>query len=89
MPRTPYHPHRALELEKIRAAWPEIRDEGAWPWPPCARSRPPTRTMTRGFNSFFKYGWKRFYLKWYEARHPSAEVLCPRTVELAARPRRA
>ncbi len=35
-----------------------------------------------GFNSFFKYGWKRFYLKWYEAQHPSAEVLCPNTVAL-------
>ncbi|MFY1080171.1 aspartyl/asparaginyl beta-hydroxylase domain-containing protein, partial [Escherichia coli] len=35
-----------------------------------------------GFNSFFKYGWKRFYLKWYEANYPSAETLCPRTVAL-------
>ncbi|MGK3430104.1 hypothetical protein ACSLO7_30610, partial [Klebsiella pneumoniae] len=25
-----------------------------------------------GFNSFFKTGWKRFYLKWYEDAHPSA-----------------
>ena len=23
-----------------------------------------------GFNSFFKSGWKRFYLKWYDADHP-------------------
>jgi beta-hydroxylase len=35
-----------------------------------------------GFNSFFKTGWKRFYLKWYDASHPSAERLCPRTVAL-------
>jgi len=35
-----------------------------------------------GFNSFFKAGWKRFYLKWYGESHPSAMKLCPRTTEL-------
>jgi beta-hydroxylase len=35
-----------------------------------------------GFNSFFKRGWKRFYLKWYENFLPSAETLCPQTVSL-------
>lgn len=35
-----------------------------------------------GFNSFFRTGWKRFYLKWYEAPLPSARALCPRTVAL-------
>ena len=35
-----------------------------------------------GFNSFFKYGWKRFYLKWYDAKHPSAEKLCPKSVSI-------
>jgi len=35
-----------------------------------------------GFNSFFKSGWKRFYLKWYGDNHPSAVELCPRTIEL-------
>jgi beta-hydroxylase len=35
-----------------------------------------------GFNSFFKRGWKRFYLKWYDRPLPSAQALCPRTVEL-------
>jgi beta-hydroxylase len=36
-----------------------------------------------GFNSFFKTGWKRFYLKWYgEDCLPSAEKLCPKTVAL-------
>ena len=35
-----------------------------------------------GFNSFFKRGWKRFYLKWYENFLPSATTLCPQTVEL-------
>jgi len=35
-----------------------------------------------GFNSFFKRGWKRFYLKWYEDFLPSAKALCPDTVKL-------
>ena len=37
-----------------------------------------------GFNSFFKTGWKRFYLKWYDADHPSAQALCPVTTKLLA-----
>lgn len=35
-----------------------------------------------GFNSFFRRGWKRFYLKWYDDFHPSAKKYCPQTVEL-------
>jgi len=35
-----------------------------------------------GFNSFFKRGWKRFYLKWYGEPLPSALSLCPNTVKL-------
>lgn len=35
-----------------------------------------------GFNTFFKRGWKRFYLKWYGDVHPSAQALCPVTCAL-------
>lgn len=35
-----------------------------------------------GFNSFFRTGWKRFYLKWYGDDLPSAQQLCPKTVAL-------
>ena len=35
-----------------------------------------------GFNSFFRTGWKRFYLKWYGEDLASAKALCPKTVEL-------
>jgi beta-hydroxylase len=35
-----------------------------------------------GFNSFFRTGWKRFYLKWYDDPLPSAQALCPKTVAL-------
>ena len=31
-----------------------------------------------GFNSFFKYGWKRFYSNWYRLDHPSVPDSCPR-----------
>lgn len=34
------------------------------------------------FSSFFKKGWKRFYLKWYGQPLASARSLCPRTVEI-------
>jgi beta-hydroxylase len=35
-----------------------------------------------GFNSFFRRGWKRFYLKWYDDFHPSAKKYCPQTIDL-------
>ena len=34
------------------------------------------------FNSFFRKGWKRFYLKWYDDFMPSARALCPESVKL-------
>jgi beta-hydroxylase len=35
-----------------------------------------------GFNSFFRRGWKRFYLSWYGRPHPSAVERCPKTLAL-------
>lgn len=35
-----------------------------------------------GFRTFFRTGWKRFYLKWYDDPVPSAQALCPRATEL-------
>lgn len=37
-----------------------------------------------GFRSFHKYGWGKFYLKWYGYEHPSAAKFCPQTVKLLA-----
>ncbi|UTF58790.1 aspartyl/asparaginyl beta-hydroxylase domain-containing protein [Gilvimarinus sp. DA14] len=37
-----------------------------------------------GFNSFFRTGWKRFYLSWYGEPVASAAKLCPATVKLLA-----
>ncbi|WP_354682819.1 lipid A hydroxylase LpxO [Cupriavidus necator] len=82
VPRTPYIPVENFpDLEKLRAAWPEIRDEGL-ALAAMQKIKAADKNDDAGFNSFFKYGWKRFYLKWYEAQHPSAEVLCPKTVAL-------
>lgn len=35
-----------------------------------------------GFRTFYKYGWSKFYLKWYGYTHPSAQRLCPKTLEI-------
>jgi beta-hydroxylase len=35
-----------------------------------------------GFRTFFKYGWRKFYLKWYGYTHQSAIEACPKTVEI-------
>ena len=61
--------------------FPQIRDEGL-ALIAMRKIKAADKNDDAGFNSFFKYGWKRFYLKWYEAQHPSAETLCPNTVAL-------
>ena len=70
-------------IAALTAKWEIIRDEGM---------RLMDDGMVRasegyndlGFNSFFRRGWKRFYLKWYDDLPlPSAEKLCPETVKAA------
>ena len=34
------------------------------------------------FNSFFRRGWRRFYLKWYDDPMPSAWELCPESTKI-------
>lgn len=38
-----------------------------------------------GFRTFYKYGWRKFYLKWYGYNHQSALNMCPKTVEILNR----
>jgi beta-hydroxylase len=70
------------ELENLRRNWQVIRDEAI----AMARDqhiKVSAQHDDAGFQSFFRTGWKRFYLKWYDdAPHPSAQALCPRTVEI-------
>ena len=84
VPTTPYVPTSRLpELKLLDDNWQTIRDE-ALSLAQSAEIKAPSKHDDIGFNSFFKYGWKRFYLKWYDAKHPSAEQLCPQTVALLA-----
>ncbi|MFT7267004.1 MAG: beta-hydroxylase [Porticoccus sp.] len=69
------------ELKVLKDNWKVIRDE-------AVRLNDDTQIKSSeekddlGFNSFFKTGWKRFYLKWYGASLHSANRLCPKTVDL-------
>jgi beta-hydroxylase len=73
--------HRLPELAKLRENWQVMRDE-ALALMGEGQIRAATGHNDLGFNSFFKEGWKRFYLKWYGAPLPSAQALCPKTVAL-------
>jgi beta-hydroxylase len=81
-PRSPFlDPKLFPELAPLAEHWQEIRteaarlnDEGA--------IRAATGYNDIGFNSFFRTGWTRFYLTWYGREMPSAQQLCPRTMEL-------
>ncbi len=69
------------ELAPLRAHWREIRDEGLR-LRELQHIKAADGYNDAGFNSFFRRGWKRFYLKWYDDAHPSAAELCPRTTAL-------
>jgi beta-hydroxylase len=72
------------ELAALTADWEKIRAEAAVLYQ-NGQIKASHQYDDVGFNSFFKTGWKRFYLKWYEAAHPSAEALCPYTTALLRR----
>lgn len=69
------------ELAPLRERWQEIREE-ALALREAQQIKASDRYDDVGFNSFFRRGWKRFYLKWYDDAHPSAATLCPLTTEL-------
>jgi beta-hydroxylase len=82
VPSTPYLEAKDFPgLEKLDQNWEMIRDE-AIALREMQRIKAAEKNDDAGFNSFFKSGWKRFYLKWYNASHPSAEQFCPKTVAL-------
>jgi beta-hydroxylase len=82
VPAKPILDPRSLpELDVLRANWQTIRDE-ALSLMDEGHIRAATGHNDLGFNSFFKTGWKRFYVKWYDEPLPSAKALCPQTVAL-------
>jgi beta-hydroxylase len=69
------------ELTPLRDNWQEIREEALHLFAQ-GQIKAADKYNDWGFNSFFRSGWKRFYLKWYDTPLPSALANCPRTVEL-------
>ena len=69
------------QLRMLRDNWQVIRDEAAHLLEQ-GQIAAATGHNDLGFNSFFRTGWKRFYLKWYDAPLPSALATCPKTVAL-------
>ncbi len=84
-------PGQYPELDVLRDNWTTIRDEAEALYRSGyfdATKRPGTAGYYDvGFRTFFKYGWSRFYLRWYGYTHESARSLCPQTVELLSRAR--
>ncbi len=82
VPNKPVLPAESFpELKTLSDNWQTIRaealklfDEGM--------IRAAAKNNDWGFHSFFRSGWKRFYLKWYDDFLPSAQELCPNTVAL-------
>ncbi|HET9671153.1 MAG TPA: aspartyl/asparaginyl beta-hydroxylase domain-containing protein [Casimicrobiaceae bacterium] len=72
---------RFPELAPLHENWQTIRGEALQLFDE-GRIRAASTYNDLGFNSFFKTGWKRFYVKWYDEPLPSAQALCPKTVAL-------
>src|SRR6201996_1317540 len=68
-------------LQPLKENWQTIRDE-ALDLEREELIKGSDKYNDMGFNSFFRRGWKRFYLKWYDDFHPSAKKYCPQTIEL-------
>lgn len=71
------------ELRAVTGQWQLIREEALRLFDE-GHIRTASGYNDIGFNTFFRRGWKRFYLKWYGDFLPSAEALCPKTAELLA-----
>ena len=69
------------ELDALRNHWQTIRDE-ALALAEGGHIRKAEGRNDASFDSFFRQGWKRYYLKWYGNALPSAQAQCPQTVAL-------
>jgi beta-hydroxylase len=82
VPSSPYLPATFFpELAPIKANWRVIRAE-ALGLHEASKIQAAAKYNDIGFNSFFRRGWRRFYLKWYDRPHQSAAALCPHTLEI-------
>lgn len=82
VPNAPF-PDRAQfpRLDALRDDWQVIRDEALHLFDE-GYIKAAEKNNDASFASFFKEGWKRFYLTWYGEPLSSAATLCPRTVAL-------
>ncbi|MEB1527516.1 aspartyl/asparaginyl beta-hydroxylase domain-containing protein [Xanthomonas sp. WHRI 7945] len=75
-------------ISVLRTHWPQIRAEALALHASGeldATSQPGSAGYhDLGFRTFYKRGWKKFYLTWYGAPHRSAQRLCPQTLRLLA-----
>jgi beta-hydroxylase len=82
VPAKPYLDQQQFkELALLQQNWQVIREE-ALKLNDEGQIKAASSYNDIGFNSFFRTGWKRFYLKWYGEDLTSAKALCPKTVEL-------
>ena len=82
VPKGPFlDPELFPELKPLRDNWRVIREE-ALAAHQAGSIKAASGYNDIGFNSFFRTGWTRFYLKWYDQPLPSATASCPRTVAL-------
>ncbi|KTD16473.1 aspartyl/asparaginyl beta-hydroxylase domain-containing protein [Legionella jordanis] len=82
VPKTPFIDISTFpELQKLQDNWQIIREEAEALMQKSYISAS-TKYDDIGFNSFFRRGWKRFYLKWYNDPMPSALAECPKTLEI-------
>jgi beta-hydroxylase len=82
VPNSPYIKTEDFpQLQILQDNWQLIRDE-AIALNEQAQIKSSDKLDDISFNSFFRTGWKRFYLKWYGSSLNSARQLCPHTVAL-------
>lgn len=74
------------ELDVIRDNWQTIRDEAVELYRRQVfeqTNKPDSNAYYDiGFRTFYKYGWSKFYLKWYGTTHRSAQAHCPETLRV-------
>jgi beta-hydroxylase len=69
------------QMQAITDNWRVFRDEGL-ALMDAQKIAAATGDNDIGFHTFFKRGWKRFYLKWYDNDLPSAQALCPKSTAI-------
>ena len=74
------------KLDIIQKNWKVIRDEAQKLYKQKyfdkTKDKDSAAHYDIGFRTFYKYGWGKFYIKWYGYTHKSARELCPRTVKI-------